>query len=256
MDLPNRTRYEKSIRAALAAIFAKWRRAIKAGGDIPWDEIREEITAALRRDLERLAMFAYLLWLGQQSDAGFKPPQDAAAAGVAFDGLIAASGQIRSGTSADDLAKSLGVERGALLQLVTAAVGAALFAAEQASRMANAVVQNVYDVYISWKAAIASGADSQKIASELERSVSDQRAENIAVTETTRAFETGKEAAVTEFEKKYSIEVRRIWNTKQDERVCPICEPLNQTERSFWSVPFPKGPPAHPFCRCFVSLKL
>ncbi len=40
----------------------------------------------------------------------------------------------------------------------------------------------------------------------------------------------------------------KIWRTQQDERVCPICSPLNGTNQRVWGAKYPSGPPSHPNC--------
>jgi len=54
------------------------------------------------------------------------------------------------------------------------------------------------------------------------------RAENIAVTEVTRAISTGQEMAWREINRQYGedIIVGRQWLTANDDRVCAICAPL------------------------------
>lgn len=42
------------------------------------------------------------------------------------------------------------------------------------------------------------------------------------------------------------------WQTAEDERVCPICGPLNDKPPVIWSRDFPNGPPAHVNCRCWL----
>lgn len=85
------------------------------------------------------------------------------------------------------------------------------------------------------------------------------RAENIAVTEITRAATEGERTAVAEIE----VELRQsglkpvaIWLTANDSLTCPVCGPRNgKRQGDGWEVP----PPAHPRCRCairheFISL--
>lgn len=86
-----------------------------------------------------------------------------------------------------------------------------------------------------------------------------KRAENIAVTEVTRASARGEDAAVNLLAEE-GIVLDTFWNTNHDELVCPTCGPLNgkkAAEREN-GVPFwvhPKSGkrvtiPAHPRCRC------
>lgn len=47
-----------------------------------------------------------------------------------------------------------------------------------------------------------------------------------------------------------ALNVRRIWKTEEDDKVCPICDDLSDELEDYWSDEFPDGPPAHPNCRC------
>lgn len=78
------------------------------------------------------------------------------------------------------------------------------------------------------------------------------RAEMIAVTEVTRSSVQG-ELALSEELRAGGIQMREVWNTNNDELVCPICGPHNQQAMGDgWEEP----PPAHPRCRCWVNLEL
>lgn len=44
-----------------------------------------------------------------------------------------------------------------------------------------------------------------------------------------------------------------LWITERDDRVCPICRPLNKRPARDWDTLFPQGPPAHPNCRCHLE---
>jgi hypothetical protein len=82
------------------------------------------------------------------------------------------------------------------------------------------------------------------------------RAEMISVTEVTRAAAQG-ELAVAERLRLQGIDMLKIWQTNKDDVVCTtICEPLQGKDEEIWrSVAF-EGPPAHPRCRCWLSLRL
>lgn len=87
-----------------------------------------------------------------------------------------------------------------------------------------------------------------------------KRAEMIAITEVTRAAAEGENQIAAELAKS-GILMEAIWNTRNDELVCPICGPLNQkkaTEYGGERTPYWDGytPPAHPRCRCFISWEL
>lgn len=50
----------------------------------------------------------------------------------------------------------------------------------------------------------------------------------------------------------------RIWHTHRDERLCPVCRPMNG-KRAAVGKPYKSGvkagPPAHPNCRCWETLE-
>lgn len=76
------------------------------------------------------------------------------------------------------------------------------------------------------------------------------RAESIGVTETTRALHEGEKIVGDEF-RRMGITMVDIWETRNDDLVCPICGPRHKKE-------FEPGweQPAHPRCRCRTFHKL
>ena len=81
------------------------------------------------------------------------------------------------------------------------------------------------------------------------------RAQMIATTETTRAYSE----ATNEYQRlmrQAGVQTRRVWQTREDERVCEICGPLHNLPESEWSAEFPGGPPAHVNCRCALVLEV
>ena len=81
-----------------------------------------------------------------------------------------------------------------------------------------------------------------------------QRAEMIAVTETTRAAVEGERYMVKELEK-YGYRFTEIWQTNNDDLVCLICAPRNgKLSGDGWRAPG-DGPPAHVRCRCWITHK-
>ena len=78
------------------------------------------------------------------------------------------------------------------------------------------------------------------------------RAEMIATTEVTRAAVQGEREIVRQLEAQ-GVRFRKRWQTNEDEHVCPICGPLNDTQadaQGQYAGGF-DGPPAHPRCRCY-----
>jgi hypothetical protein len=80
------------------------------------------------------------------------------------------------------------------------------------------------------------------------------RAEMIAVTEVTRAASQGELDIVKQIVKDNpSIQAVAVWQTNNDDKVCPVCGPRNHKEQgNGWDEP----PPAHPRCRCWLNHKV
>lgn len=72
----------------------------------------------------------------------------------------------------------------------------------------------------------------------------------LAVSETTWGISQGGEWAI---KATVGLSEDDTWYTVRDKRVCPICQPLDGRQRSAWTRLFPDGPPAHPFCRCWIQ---
>lgn len=104
---------------------------------------------------------------------------------------------------------------------------------------------------------IQDGKDSGKTPFEIMQSIRDDgkgftaiRAERIVLTETQRAMTKIE----LESYDKYGIETY-VWRTSLDERVCPICLPLDGEEVKVGGVfsAGVDGPPAHVSCRCYTE---
>jgi SPP1 gp7 family putative phage head morphogenesis protein len=83
-----------------------------------------------------------------------------------------------------------------------------------------------------------------------------ERAETIARTEVMQALNQGQIAAWTHAQKAGLLEPGALKEriTTDDERLCSICESVDG-ETVALDAPFSEdGPPAHPACRCTVSL--
>ena len=98
-----------------------------------------------------------------------------------------------------------------------------------------------------------------QIAERLTAAFGPARAEMIAVTETTRAAAAG-EMAIADQLRESGVTMRAAWNTSEDELVCSICEPLDGVHENAgggWTSPTTgetiDAPPAHPYCRCFLT---
>ncbi len=80
------------------------------------------------------------------------------------------------------------------------------------------------------------------------------RAQLISVTETSRAYAQSSLTYKNQLAEQ-GIRMLRVWHVAADERVCPICAPLDLKMENEWG-DHSGGPPAHPGCRCSVTLAL
>jgi hypothetical protein len=95
-------------------------------------------------------------------------------------------------------------------------------------------------------------ADRAELVAMIEPVVGAQRAETVAVTAATEAAAAGVRAYRDGLRSEYGLEYVMVWETANDERVCPICGALHSKREGEWNgLP---GPPAHPRCRCGVRL--
>ena len=83
-----------------------------------------------------------------------------------------------------------------------------------------------------------------------------ERAQRIAITETTRAYATANILAGQQLKAENpDLKVTKTWFTNNDDRVCDICGPLDgkevEIDESFDGEN--DQPPAHPNCRCWTS---
>jgi hypothetical protein len=81
------------------------------------------------------------------------------------------------------------------------------------------------------------------------------RAATIAITEITRAS-TQTTNSYEKFLNDAGIKTELVWNTDADELVCRICKPYDNKLIDVWGIEDPDGPPAHPNCRCDVTIRL
>lgn len=79
------------------------------------------------------------------------------------------------------------------------------------------------------------------------------RAEMIATTEVTRAASAGQGIYQQQLAAA-GLTYERVWRTAQQD-ACPVCTDLDGKTETAWGDRFPDGPPAHPRCRCAVTLQ-
>jgi len=96
------------------------------------------------------------------------------------------------------------------------------------------------------------GADRAELIQMIEPVVGAKRAETVAITAATEAATAGVRAYREGLRAEHNLEYVMIWETANDERVCPICGALHGKREDEWDGR--SGPPAHPRCRCGVRL--
>lgn len=101
---------------------------------------------------------------------------------------------------------------------------------------------------------MAQGMSEEEILESIAFRFSTGHAEQVAITETTRAEGLFSEALSARLNEQ-GIETQIRWVTAEDERVCPICAPLDGKLKKDGGWITPKGelitqPPSHPRCRC------
>jgi len=115
-----------------------------------------------------------------------------------------------------------------------------------------ALVKQIID-----KARLSGGYTNEQLVALLSPAFGKRRAEMIAVTEYTRSASMAT-TVYSNYLADFGVKTVRVWNTENDEIVkrCPICYPLNGKTDDVWSEKYPDGAPAHPRCRCDVSIRI
>lgn len=95
-----------------------------------------------------------------------------------------------------------------------------------------------------------------KLTSEYTQRLRKNRAETIVRTEVQRVLVAAQEEAWSQAERNLGVRGNKVWLTAEDEMSCSICAPMHGAEANVGGV-FSNGlnPPAHPNCRCAVSLR-
>lgn len=110
------------------------------------------------------------------------------------------------------------------------------------------------------QAMLADGITDEEIIERIALRFSSGHAEQVAVTEITRAEGYFSEALQSRLSEQ-GVEATIRWVTAEDEKVCPICAPLDDKIKppggwnagKFGTL---QGPPAHPNCRCKTVVEL
>lgn len=273
-----RSRIEKRLQAVLDRLVPRVRRQVLKALQQLASSVSVEvvITALERRDfwsLERLVagLPRDLAKPGRELTAAFKAGFDAAML-EARPGLTVSVTNAVAARSAEASAARLvtgvtGETRRAIRRLVVDAFveGVPVRTLAQkirplvglTDRQARAVLNKRTALEAAGKTAKQVDAISARYAETLRR----QRAVMIARTEVIRASTDGKIAAWKALQAKgqLSPRLRKTWIVTPDDRLCPICEPLDGEQvvidgQFRTRVGLVMGPPAHPQCRCAIGL--
>jgi hypothetical protein len=95
-------------------------------------------------------------------------------------------------------------------------------------------------------------ADRAELIKLIEPVVGAKRAETIAITAATEAAAAGVRTYRDALRTEHNLDYVMVWETANDERVCPVCGSLHRKREDDWGGR--AGPPAHPRCRCGVRL--
>lgn len=158
--------------------------------------------------------------------------------------------------SHDETEKSLSYEANDTLKQLEAR----RFAQTRANDLARKYIEHTRErLEKTWRELEQSTASleelAKKLRTEVEEVLSDSRAERVAVTETTTSISGGQRGGSDSFTRSHpNYGIIEMWRTERDERVCPICSPLDGMPEKTWGKQFPDGPPAHVNCRCELRI--
>jgi len=140
------------------------------------------------------------------------------------------------------------------VDLADAATAIAAWADEHGRTVSASIVDNTRKLV---ERAARSARTVKELMERIAVRFSPAHAEQVAITEVTRAISRGGEELQRRLEMQNVRTVRR-WLTAEDERVCPVCAPMDHTtfESGAWvRAGLASGPPAHPRCRCWVVVE-
>jgi len=261
-------------KALAVADLYKWRRKAKKRPDADFesDAIPEWTQDAIKARLESRPETAFDPWLNTKALPGrlekvltaelariyseYLPSiQEALAAGVTPD-LAAMYAEIRSQavlTYHEAMTDELLGQASELawgLDYGDAVDDAMVYAQQEADRLISRI-SGTDDKYLTRMAQqVADGTLTPDAMSQMVVSTFGlARAETISSTEVTRALQAVSDKLQKDL-RDSGIETVMRWLTAEDERVCPICGPLDKAVEETWRQVIPTGPPAHVHCRC------
>ena len=79
------------------------------------------------------------------------------------------------------------------------------------------------------------------------------RARRAGATAVTQAISAGEIDAAVFIEKTKGSKLQVRWQRDRSSNTCKVCWRLNGKLSSYFTIEFPMGPPAHPYCRCYLE---
>lgn len=222
---------------------------------VDWNELTPEGRLAVERRLSRKLKAVLATWLAMMAKAvvsGEETPLDEVEFGQQIAAPVAVVLVEYSTARTAQTMSQFGPEVDPAQILTQSLEWAHTYSAELARRLAQTSAKAVQQAVEQFRALPAlTEADVEAL---LEPAFSQARAEKISVTELTAAFAFGTLLA-RRFLEERRVEVRVIWYTAADERVCPLCAPLHGVTEDVWGAEYPDGPPVHGNCRCGLVIE-
>jgi len=135
---------------------------------------------------------------------------------------------------------------------------AAEYAEARSRRLADGMVRTFQDRFRGHvqeaKRRLDGGATMAEVEADLKRAAEEiaaEQARNGGVTETTDANSAGEMDWKDIYEGETGVALVAVWNAEPD--ACEVCLPLDGQPEEVWREEFPRGPTAHPRCRCWLT---
>jgi hypothetical protein len=242
-----RVKTRRELTALLKWVNAKHRKRVVAVMGFPPDVSR--VPASLWAEMEAeatktKALFAFLFLLGEEGVFGSLTAQERAL--IRSDDLIPAfDGQLAREQMAEDSAR---------------------YAENRSREFAEETVRNTRDMLGRLERSQRQKPVSKvDWAGKVESVLGADRAEQQAITETTRGIVEGEKAYWEELKLKTGYTLLARWihppprppgHAGARTRPCPVCTPLLNLTQNHWPAVFATGPPAHPNCDCSLDYAL
>ena len=226
-DIDSRRTREKAFAGDIAKSLREQSKRVQAAGgaSADWEEFKKELIEKIEKRLNSIFLLAALIFMTVETRV--HGSETKAAGGAKINDNFTKEGGKFSAQTAKRVAQKM---------------------VDKSRERVQKVGQDV--------ARLPTKEQPKALKTEIRATFSAPRAESVAVTLTTEAISAGEETARLRVQQGSGINRIPVWITSEDDRVCPVCRPLNLKEEPVWKGRYPNGPPAHPNCRCFKLFKL